>query len=116
MGILGFLCVMCTIWAFLYHPNPTKLLKTPSYDVNSLATSQITFQGSDLANKLSIKPLFINLRILEIYFSFFMLFPDTIWNGKQSMVKCKRDKIDIYYNRGVSRFNISRDFVPRVQI
>ena len=63
-----------------------------------------------LANKLSLKPLFINSRILEIYFSFLMLFPDTMWDGKQSMVKCK--KIDIYYNRGVSRFNISRDFRP----
>ena len=41
-----------------------------------------------------------------------MLFPDTIWYVKQSMVKCKRNKIDIYYNRGVSRFNISRDFRP----
>ena len=41
-----------------------------------------------------------------------MLFPDTIWDGKQSMVKCKRNKIDIYYNRGVSRFNISIDFRP----
>ena len=30
----------------------------------------------------------------------------------QSMVKCKRNKIDIYYNRGVPRFNISRDFRP----
>ena len=55
----------------------------------------ITFQRSVLANKLSIKPLLINLRILDIYFSFFMLFPDTIWYGKQSMVKCKRNKIDI---------------------
>ena len=74
-----------------------------------MATSQITFQRSVLANKLSIKPLFINLRILEIYFYFFMLFPDIICYGKQSMVKSKRNKIDIYYNRGVI---ISRDVPP----
>ena len=63
---------------------------------NAILGRQITFQRSDLASKLSIKSLLINSRILEIYFSFLMLFPDKMLDGKQSMVKCKKNKIDIY--------------------
>ena len=101
-----------TIWAFFILSKPYQIIKNAILIVKCLATSQITFQRSVLANKLSIKPLLIKLRILDIYFSFFMLFPDTIWYGKQSMVKYKRNKNEIYYNRGVPRFNISRDFRP----
>ena len=44
-----------------------------------------------------------------------MFFPDTICDGKQSMVS-KRNKIDFYYNRGVSHFNISRNFRPPISL